>query len=502
MIYQKHCNIRGIILVDILLALSMCMFFVIAISESSAYSREIFYKARERSKLLDKYEEILMNPPDQENVDHDIVYRAGMIPYGNIMDQIDVNIGAGAGSYSSTSIRFTSLVTSSSTTTAILAEPICTVDFGDSTVVGSYEWYKHRAEDVARDPGILPVTTVNIVTYVFPINPSIPLTDIEVRSDTVYVSADSNVTLDPDIFVFRIRREVGQEPGIDLLSYLNTGPGISSISIAGKYIFGAVPSTVGQIHILMQSPDHGLSLIKKFQLPLPYATATPALGSAIAYRDNTIYLGTEKWVGEELSAIDISDPALPVRRLGYEIGSKVNDIFGLGGKLYVSTASDKQLQIFDFDGWAKLEPYTSFIPSGWQRQEGKVSSVFEGVLSFGRTSGGYNVAIEHEIFQFSTSTLDMASQTSDLTLPSSDNSADVSGGVYGILKDRSSSYVITRQNGAEFGIYSNNLNASSSLKFPLPSAPQAMTCYRDKIYVLSHTKPEFYEISLRRKYSE
>ncbi|MEI6304916.1 MAG: hypothetical protein WCP09_02780 [Candidatus Taylorbacteria bacterium] len=498
MIYQRHYSIRGVILVDILLALSVCLIFVISLSESSAYSRDIFFKARERTLLLDHYDEIVNSSSTFQSTTTDgLIAEVGKIPYGNHLDEIDTFISTIPSSSTSSGlslpmIKFTSISARSPLIDPVSDQPVCAVDFGDSTVVGSYEWYKHRDEYSTRSIASSSEIIINIVTYTLPINPSIPLTDVQVRNDVVYVSADSNVSLDPDIFIFRIR----QNAGVDLLSYLNTGPGLSSLSVAGKYIYGAAPSTVGQLHVMMQSPSHGLSLVKRFQLPLPYATATPALGSTVSFANDLIYIGTEKWLGDELLSIDVHDPESPREVAGYEIGSKVNDIYILDNIAYVSTANEKQLQIFNTSNMGMFESLSSFSPSGWQRQEGKITTLFENALSFGRTSGGYNTVTEHELLQFAAST--SGTTIGSYTLPSY-QSLDMPGGVYGILRDRQSIYVITRQIGSEFQIYSNELNASTSMKYSLPSSPQAMTCYLDKIYVLSHTKPELYEISINRK---
>ena len=260
-----------------------------------------------------------------------------------------------------------------------------------------------------------------------------------------------------------------------------------SFSIAGKYIYAAAPSTAAELHIVKQDDNHDLSLLKKFQIPLPYATATPALGSSIAFMNDNIYLGTEKWSGDELNVIDVSNPTLPVKRSGMEIGSKVSDIYVNNGKAFVSSPSEQQLKIIDLTDPLHLTIQNGFSPTGWQRQEGIVSTIFEGRLDFGRTSGGYNVTADHEAFTFATS--------SPLNLIAY-KSVDMPGGVYGMFSDRSHEYVITRQTGSEFQVFDHSMSASSSSKFSLPSSPQMMTCYRDKIYVLSRTMPAIYEIQI------
>ena len=479
MIFQKHYNTRGMILVDIILAISVGLILTIVLSESSTSSREIFYKSRERNLLLDAYHQY-MNTGTSGSSIHDYDIQNSVIPYGNDMDEKDTVVMS-----SSSEISFTSVAPISyENTDSSVQYPICSVDFTNTDIIGSYNWYRKKEWSSATEH-----LSINLIKYILPINQSIPLTDIEVRNDIAYISGDSSTTLDPDLFVFRI----DHRGHADLVSYINTGPGLVSLSVIGKYIYGASPSKVGQLHIMMQSSQHGLSLVKRYELALPYATATPALGTSISYANNTIYLGTEKWIGEELVGIDISNPTSPSILSGHEIGSKVNAISIFGKLAYVSTPEQKQLQVFDIGGSGNIIPTNSFSPSGWQRQEGTTVSLFENGLSFGRTTGGYNISSDHELFVFST--------TSTQTLPfplQVNNSIDMPGGVYGIMSDRFRKYMITRQSGSEFQIFDNTLSTATSLHFSLPSLPQAMTCYRDKIYILSHTKSELYEISIEK----
>ena len=56
MIYRGYCNIRGVILVEILIAFSLAIIFIAVISESSQGARDIFTYAKERNRLIDTYE--------------------------------------------------------------------------------------------------------------------------------------------------------------------------------------------------------------------------------------------------------------------------------------------------------------------------------------------------------------------------------------------------------------------------------------------------------------
>ncbi len=493
MIYQKHYNIRGILLIDIMIAFSLALLFIVAVTSATAYSRDIFYQAKSKEQILDVYETNLASGNGGLNTR----------PYGNDREET---------AYSSST--FVSIQLARDVVTGISSQyPLCSVDFTDNSTVGSFDWWKYQtgmAATAVEGPSNI---RIYITQYPLPIPATIPLTHLEVRGNIAYVSTDSNVTSDPDLYIIKLPFTEGSSGadslivgnsmtgsstvsnstvnGSSILSSINTGPGIVDFSIVGKYIYAVAPSTAAELHIIRQDLDHALSLVKKYQLSLPYATATPALGSSIAFSNNYIYLGTEKWAGEEFNVIDVTNPISPVRRSGMEMNTRVGDIFVNGGKAYISSPDQQQLKIMDISD--PTHPVTSngFSPSGWQRQEGTVSSIFEGRLDFGRTSGGYNVTTDYEAFTFA---------TSSPFNPYAYKSVDMPGGIYGILSDRSYDYMITRQAGKEFQIFGHSSNASLSLRLALPTLPQSMTCYRDKIYILSHTSLDIYQIQIMKNY--
>jgi hypothetical protein len=473
MIFPKHYNTKyimkncgGIILIDMLLALSLGLIFIIAIMDVTAYSRSIFYKAKNKNANLDTYENsvILGNS--------DFVTRA----YGNYREEM---------LFSSSSLMFDSIYSGSqSAADKVDQHALCSVDFSDDSVVGSYQWMKNQSDSTTTYD-----LTVNIRTYLLSLNPAIPLTDLEVRDNMAYISSDSNSATDPDIYVFRLENN----KDATLISSLNTGPGIGGFVVAGNYIYAVAPSTAGQLHVIKQNSTRGLSLVDRYRLPLPYATATPALGSSIAYEEGKVFLGTEKWAGEEFSMIDVSNPLVPERSSGIETGGKISDIFVNEGRVYISGVDQQQLRIVDIHDPSNVVVETSFSPLGWQRQEGKISSIFEGRLDFGRTAGGYNVLGDHEAFTIATSNPFIAANFKTMDMP---------GGVYGIISDRLHEFIITRQAGKEFQIFDHTMSSSSSVQFSLPTSPQTMTCYGNKIYILSHTYPAIYAVTITRNHKK
>jgi hypothetical protein len=453
MISQKYFKNRssGTVIVDILMALALSVLFIAIMTSTSIDSYGSFERAKERSLLLDAYGSSSSNINSR--------------PYGN--DRIQTDLEAAPISNASSTLRFTQvLMRSLPDLIKAAGTPLCSVDFSD----------KGKAP-----AGIVQVT--------MPIDPLLPLTDLEVRDSIAYISADSSTASDPDLFIVDIRDVAS--PAV--LSSINTGPGIASMALAGKRIYAASPSSAAQLHIIRLDGLARPVLEKKYRLPPPYdATATPPLASSIFYSGGDVYIGTEKWDGEELGIIDVSDPLWPVRVGGLEIGSKINDILVRDGLAYIASGNQGQLIIADARDPAHPIITNTFSPSGWSRQEGKSISVFEGSIDFSRTSGGYNIASDHEAFVWPENPF-----AAPITALAGPVSVDIPGGVYGIISDRSNVYLATRQNDKEFQIFDHSFTASTSRAYPLPIAPQTMACDGDRLYILAHTAPVIYEISFK-----
>jgi len=478
----KHCNIdgasalaymntrQGMILMDILLALSLAAMFTAIVTESSVGARQIFDKANERAGLLDAYESSASSSR----------------LYGN--DRIETDLIAS--STSSQPIQFVKVGALNLSNVADSAgTPLCSVDFSDKNVVGSYQSAYSNANANKINP-----TSVSITPISLPINPLLPLTDLQVRNGIAYVSDDSSTASDPDLFIIDFKDKNNPK----VLSSINTGPGIAAFAIAGIRIYAAAASAVAQLHVIRMDSLNSLVLEKKYKLPPPYATATEPIGSAVFFDKNKIYLGTEKWDGDEFSVIDVSNPTTPIKISGLETGSKVNGIFVRDNFAYIADSDEKQLRIVDVSQSGMPILTDSFSPSGWSRQEGKRVSSFEGALDFGRTSGGYNITTDHEAFEWEAATSSAALQSLSSLIPISNypyHSLDIPGGVYGIVADRSHVYLATRQVNKEFQIFDHSLSTTTALAYSLPVAPQTLTCDGGHLYILAATAPVIYEVT-------
>ena len=457
---------RGIILIDILLALSLSTVFVVIIVGMSLDSRELFERAQERNQLMDVYvqhaSEIHDLMPYQTWSSGNMYASARW--YGN--DRIETDITVMSTS-SRQSIHFTLIrAYPFSALSDSQGTPLCSVDFLSG-----------------QSPQHITITPIFI-----PISDAIPLTHLEVRDGIAYISTDSAKSSDPDMVLVDIHDPFHAT----VLSSIDTGPGIVSFSLAGNRIYAAVDSTSAQLHSIRIDSVNALHLEKKYQIPLPYASATPAVGSAIFFNKNRVYLGTEKSDGDEFSIIDVSNPLSPAKLGGIAIDSKVTDVFVRDSVAYVSDSGQQQFVSVDISD--PVHPHVSAFasPSGWSRQEGKVVSFFEDTVNAGRTSGGFNIVSDPELLSWV-----HASTTGviPISFSSAPRSLDISGGVYGIVTDRTHVFVATRQSGKELQIFDWSLSTSTMNYYSLPFQPQSMTCDGSTLYVLGHTASVIYKIN-------
>lgn len=490
---------RGMILVDIMVALSLAALFVTVVAESSGSARDAFESAREKDYLLNvleknKHEVDGMMPNESRVIPIDTEAQ-GYLPeyatttisgfahwYGNEIIQTDVVV------YTDTqSVDLTIVNPYPFSSESIRAgTPLCSVDFSLENVVGSYEFMRRNRE---RLEGILESDPQTLVPSIRPIplliSSSLLLTDFEVRNNVAYLSTDTNTQSDSDILLV----DLSDASDAFMLSGVNTGPGIASIAITKEKLYAAVTSTVAQFQIVDIEDVNNISLMSSYKLPLPYATATPPRGSAVFYDAGYAFLGTEKWDGEEFSVIDVSNPTSPIKIGGFETGSRINDIYVQDDVAYIAASDEEQLEVLDITDPSNPVLIYSSSPSGWDRQEGKSLSIFENSLGFGRTSGGFNIKRDHELFWWASSSVPIVSSV-DATM-----SQDVAGGIYGMVMDRSFVYMANRQSESELRIIDHNLSTTTVKNVSLPALPQTLTCDRHYLYVLAMGSPIIYQVT-------
>ncbi len=285
-------------------------------------------------------------------------------------------------------------------------------------------------------------------------------TDLEVRNGIGYLGADSSLASAHDFFII-------DTASSSLISSLTTGPGLSALEIAGQYAYAANLGTTNQLQVIDIQNRSTPVIVSQFKLPLPEASTTPPFATAIFYTKGLAYLGTEKWGGSEFAVIDVTTPASPNYLGGFETNTLISSIYVRDGLAYVAASDIGQMRILDVKNPTAIYEVSQFSPSGWQTQAGKSLSYFEGNLSFGRTTGGFNQVNNHELFLFSSSTA----------------SIDIPGGVYGIIDRPPYISILTRSPGHEFQIWKRDLSEKVFEK-TFSSQPAAMACDNSTLFFI------------------
>lgn len=207
---------------------------------------------------------------------------------------------------------------------------------------------------------------------------SIKPTDIDVVGTYVFISSNSSAASSSDLYIFDIR----DTQNVRLVSTIDTGPGLASLSVAGDYVYLANTSVNGQLQIVDVSDLSTPYLVSTYKLPGGYNDAT--VGNSIFYKEGKVFLGTQKSQINELHHIDVSDPAHPHEKGAYEIGNAINDIFVFKDKVYVASPHSDEMKSFTLSQSGAFIPFASYNNPG-STGNGKRLSLFLDTLYVGKT---------------------------------------------------------------------------------------------------------------------
>jgi hypothetical protein len=292
-----------------------------------------------------------------------------------------------------------------------------------------------------------------------------PSTDLEVRNDYVYLTADSSTSQSPDFLILNIKNP----QNISIVSLLNTGPGLSAIEVAGPYAFVAKSSTISQLQIIDIHDRSKPQTVSELKLPLPTSSTTAPFATSIFYSEGFIYLGTAKWNGPEFSIIDVSNIYAPLVIGQFETNTLINDIYVVDERVFLASSDEKQLRVLDISDKSHPTLIDSFSPTGWQTQEGRIIEYFEGMVGLGRTVGGFNVVTNFESYIFP-----ISGSTSPINFLTNYH-RDIPGGVYGMLIRSNFNILISQALNKELQVFDKNLN-TKLFEIPLGFAPIRMSC--------------------------
>jgi hypothetical protein len=207
-------------------------------------------------------------------------------------------------------------------------------------------------------------------------------TGVKAVGDKVYLSAVSANPLEKDLWILNVD-PASFAISVDRTNSISTqSGGLNALEVVGNYAYGASVSGIMQLQIINISTNPPSVTT---QLPLPGNTSA---ATAIAYRNNKIYIGTDISSGPEFFVVDVSNPLAPSVLGSYEVGGKVNQINLVGSAAYLATSnSSKQVVELNVTNPSNIIESNSYNPAG---SNGALSVYFLGTKLFVGSSAGSN----------------------------------------------------------------------------------------------------------------
>ncbi len=213
------------------------------------------------------------------------------------------------------------------------------------------------------------------------LGPGNAATDLDTKNKYVYISASASSVSKPDFFI--INATNGQSPSI--VSSLDVGSkGLNAVDVAGSYAYTANQDVNAQLKVISVGDINNPTVAASFKLP--NVSGSGAIGNAIFYYANKIYIATQQATGPEFHVLDVSNPQNPSELGSYEVGANVNDIFIVGTTAYLATSDDsKELIVLDVSNPANITQLGSYDAVG--ADDGQGVYVVGNLAYLGRAGG-------------------------------------------------------------------------------------------------------------------
>jgi len=238
------------------------------------------------------------------------------------------------------------------------------------------------------------------ILQTFPLGVLNAVTDIDVVRGKAYITIDS--VSSPNFLVLDVSDINNPTP----ISNFGSGRRLTSLHVAGKYVYLATGSTARQLQVLNIENPENPELFSEFRLPSPSSTTTQ---SSIFYKDKKIYLGSEKnnW-GKEFHIIDVESPQNPEYLGGFMIDTKVNAIALKDNFIFIAVPNPTPLRMLDISDYQNIQSIHSYGTGGLVQHGGQTLAVTDNLLALGRSVQGINPLLNYEeIFLFDISENDL-----------------------------------------------------------------------------------------------
>jgi len=230
--------------------------------------------------------------------------------------------------------------------------------------------------------------------------------DVYVYNQRFYVAMNTTPNTDRDtFFVFDLPTDPSQKPvfrgSVD--NSASVSGSLSATAVAGNYAFlangfGANFTTCtqsdhcAQLQVMDVTDPANPSVAASYKIPGVTGTGGQAEGKSIFYSNGYIYLGLSKTnSGPEFDVIDVggggglASPTNPIYKGGYAVGNAVNSIFVKGNYAYIATPNSENMTVIDISNPANPTRVGGYTPAGGSNGE-SVTAVGSNVY-LGRTFG-------------------------------------------------------------------------------------------------------------------
>lgn len=163
------------------------------------------------------------------------------------------------------------------------------------------------------------------------IGPGNAAVGLAVTTSSVYIAANASDEKKSDIFAVGILNPSSPV----LLGDKNTSRGGLAIAVKGTYAYLGNESSTKQVQVIDIHNLNEMEVVANLSLP---NNSSSVLSAAIS--GSVLYVGTAQSSGNELFAIDVSNPRIPVVLGSLEMNADVNDIFFYNNRLYLATSRD------------------------------------------------------------------------------------------------------------------------------------------------------------------
>ncbi len=202
----------------------------------------------------------------------------------------------------------------------------------------------------------------------------------------LFLSANSATSSDPDLYLFNSVNEMDPQ----LISSLNTGPGLAGMLIQGHYLFLANTSVNAQFQavdisaIKNTGSPFQLKLMAELKIPGSKSSSTklnPVINSISSDNSGNIYLGSQKSDLGEIFIANFNGKQFSFKK-SYDNGGIVNDIFANSAGWYGTSPSQ---ELFHYNPLGIVD--FVYDAPGLAGNGNRIDLLGENLIMLGRTIG-------------------------------------------------------------------------------------------------------------------